>query len=233
MVFLHLKIVSKWRIYTSMRVFFKICFCKLTIIVFLTLEYLNIFSTRRIYSSVQVDEKYVFFTWKCFLPDEYTSLCKLMKMVMNSTSNLHVSSLGGVMRNYKMSSLHGSTSSQKSSWRAWECVQQGRKTIVQDLVVSWNTLVSCTVVFPSCCVHSQACQLDFRRFVLIWKEDTLKFLITPPLSSSRSAIVMWRLEVTFMSSRLGWKPSFSNFLQSTVFKRLSQILTCKHLQGCN
>ena len=147
-------------------------------------------------------------SWRniCFLPDEYTSLCKLMKMVMNSTSNLHVSSLGGVMRNYKMSSLHGSTSWQKSSWQAWECIQQGRKTIVQDLVVSWNTLVSCTVVFQSCCVHSQACQLDFRRFVLIWKEDTLKFLITPPLSSSRSAIVMWRLEVTFMSSRLDWKP---------------------------
>ena len=69
--------------------------------VFPTLEYLNKFSIRRIYSSVQVDEKYVFFSWKFFLPDEYTSLCKLTKMVMNITSNLHVSSLGGVIRNYK------------------------------------------------------------------------------------------------------------------------------------
>ena len=83
-------------------------------------------------------------SWRniCFLPDEYTSLCKLTKMVMNSTSNLHVSSLGGVMRNYKMSSLHGSTSRQKSSWRAWECIQQGRKTIVQDSVVSWKTVAN-------------------------------------------------------------------------------------------
>ena len=83
MVFLHLKIVSKWRIYTSMRVFFKICFCKLTIIVFLTLEYLNIFSTRRIYSSVQVDKTYVFYLmnihlcaswwkWSWIVPLTYT-----------------------------------------------------------------------------------------------------------------------------------------------------------------
>ena len=81
--FLHLKISSIWRIYTSMRVFFKICFCKLTIIVFLTLEYLNIFSTRRIYSSVQVDETYVFYLmnihlcaswwkWSWIVPLTYT-----------------------------------------------------------------------------------------------------------------------------------------------------------------
>ena len=144
----------------------------------------------------------------CFLPDEYTSLCKLMKMVMNSTSNLHVSSLGGVMRNYKMSSLHGSTSSQKSSWRAWECIQQGRKTIVQDLVVSWNTLVSCTVVFQSCCVHSQACQLDFRRFVLKWKEDG--YVEVPHHSTPELLSVSYRYVKTWgniheLSSRLETK----------------------------
>ena len=86
--FLHLKISSVWRIYTSMRVFFHIFFwkylplCKLTIMVFLQLQML---STWTIYTStwaffllqnilVRVDFNGVSYTWICFLPEEYTPL---------------------------------------------------------------------------------------------------------------------------------------------------------------
>ena len=36
--------------------------------------HLNMFSTRRIYTSAWVEKHYVFNTWKCFLPKEYTSV---------------------------------------------------------------------------------------------------------------------------------------------------------------
>ena len=48
-------------------------------------------------------------------------------------------------------------------------------------------------------------------------------------NSLRLALVTCRLEVIFMSSRIGWKPSFSDLLHNSVFRRLSKILKCKHL----
>ena len=54
--FLHLKMSSIWRIYTSVRVFF------------------NFFSWR-IFTSVRADYNGIY-TWKCYLPEEYTPLCE-------------------------------------------------------------------------------------------------------------------------------------------------------------
>ena len=95
--FLHLKVLSTWRIYTSVQVFFnffcwRIPLCELTLMVLPSLEYVfylkNIhLSTSRVFYTWKKNypknmhlcaswQKWHFLQLKFFLPEEYTPLCK-------------------------------------------------------------------------------------------------------------------------------------------------------------
>ena len=113
MVFLHLKIVSTWRTYTSVWVL------------------------------------------KIYFMEEFLSPCELTKIVF-----LH-SKILSKWRSY-------TSVRQKSSWRAWACIHRGRKTIVQDSILSWKTETNSNLPAQET-LHMTVCYMNKNSYIEIFQ----------------------------------------------------------------